>query len=370
MKIVVVGTRGFPGVPGGVERHGEELYPRLAERGCEVTVLTRAPYLPPAGRLKEWRGVRFLHLGAVRSKHFEAALHTLRGVLLARRLRPDLLHVHAIGPALFVPLARALGLPTVMTDHGPDYRRGKWGRAAKAMLRLGESAGVRCSTRVIAVSRGIASDLAERYRRADIAYIPNGVPIPAPVPPGETLRRLGLRPGGYLLTACRFVPEKGLSTLAEAFRLLPSPEARLVIAGGAQLGDPTERALLSAARADPRIVLPGFLSGRPLAELFSHAGLFVLPSLYEGLPIALLEALSYGLPVAVSDIPPHREIPLPPFRYFPPAVPAALAEKIAECLERGITAEERASALGLLRRDFDWDAIAEKTLAVYRSAVL
>jgi len=369
MKIAVVGTRGFPGVPGGVEQHCEQLYPRLAERGCEVTVLTRAPYLPPGRRLAEWRGVGFRHLPSVRSKHFEAALHTFQGVLEARRLRPDLLHVHAIGPALFVPLARALGLRTVMTDHGPDYRRGKWGSAAKAMLRLGESCGVRFSSRVIAISRGIAADIGDRYGRSDVAYIPNGVVIPEPVPPGETLEKLALRPGGYLFTACRFVPEKGLESLIAAFGRIRDPGLKLVIAGEAHFENATSRAVQAAQSADSRIVLAGFLSGRPLSELFSHAGLFVLPSLYEGLPIALLEALSYGLPVAVSDIPQHREVPLPPFRYFPPSAPEAMAVKISECLKRGIEAEERRSTLDLLRRDFDWDAIADQTLAVYRAAL-
>ena len=318
MKVVVVGTRGFPGVPGGVEQHCEQLYPRLASRGCQVTVLTRASYLPPGKRPKAWRGVGFLHLPAVRSKHFEAALHTLHGVLAARFLRPDLLHVHAIGPALFVPLARALGMKTVMTDHGPDYQRGKWGRAAKSMLTLGESLGARYSSRVIAISKGIAADIGERYQRSDVVYIPNGVAIPELVPPGETLKRLALRPGGYLFTACRFVPEKGLTDLVAAFARIKAPELKLVIAGEAHFENSTSRAVKAARAADPRIVLAGFVSGRPLAELFSHAGLFVLPSLYEGLPIALLEALSYGLPAAVSDIPPHREVPLPSFRYFPP----------------------------------------------------
>jgi glycosyltransferase involved in cell wall biosynthesis len=369
MKIVVVGTRGFPGIPGGVEQHCEQLYPRLVSRGCEVVAATRAPYLPPEKRLEEWRGVRFLHLPAVRSKHFEAAFHTWRGVLAARRLRPDLLHFHAIGPSLFVPLARVLGLKTVMTDHGPDYQRGKWGRGAQAMLRLGESCGVRFSSRVIAISKGIAADIAERYGRPDVAYIPNGVAIPEPIPAGETLRKFGLRPRGYLFTACRFVPEKGLEALVAAFGRMPGANLKLAIAGAAQFDDPTGRAVQSAACADPRIVLTGFISGRPLAELFSNAGLFVLPSLYEGLPIALLEALSYGLPVAVSDIPQHREVPLPSFRYFPPSRPEAMAEKIAECLKRGISAEERKSTLALLRRDFDWDAIADRTLAVYRSVL-
>ncbi|MCX6348170.1 MAG: glycosyltransferase family 4 protein, partial [Candidatus Aureabacteria bacterium] len=215
------------------------------------------------------------------------------------------------------------------------------------------------------ISKGITADLEERYGRHDIEYIPNGVVIPDPVPPGETLKMLKLRPGGYLFTACRFVPEKGLESLLAAFARMKETTTELVIAGEAHFENATSRAVKAAAAADPRIVLPGFLSGRPLAELFSNAGLFILPSFYEGLPIALLEALSFRLPVLVSDIPQHREAPLPPFRYFPVGDAEAMSRKIAECLNRGIDAEEKANTLALLKRDYDWDTIAEKTLAVY-----
>ena len=152
MRICVIGLRGLPGVMGGVEKHCEEVLPRVlrADPASEITVITRRCYAP--GR-ESFQGVRRVPLWAWRNKHAEALLHTLLAVLYARFvLRPDLLHIHAIGPALLAPLARALGLAVVVTHHGEDYRRAKWGRLARAALRLGERCAVRHAERVIVVA--------------------------------------------------------------------------------------------------------------------------------------------------------------------------------------------------------------------------
>jgi len=151
----------------------------------------------------------------------------------------------------------------------------------------------------------------------DLQLIPNGVVITELVPPGEVLRQFGLQPGKYVFSACRFVPEKGLVDLIAAYQRLDNPEFNLVLAGDTDHENDTSRDIKAAASRDERIVLPGFLSGQSLRELFSNAGLFVLPSYHEGLPIALLEAMSYQLPVLVSDIAPNKEVTLPKDRYFP-----------------------------------------------------
>lgn len=366
MRIVVAGTRGFPGVQGGVEKHCEELYPRLVSLGCEVTVFTRTPYLPPGKRLSEWKGVKFVHLPCPRTKSFEAIAHTALAVLRARALRPDVLHLHSIGPALLAPLARLLGLKVVMTHHGPDYQRAKWGRAAKAVLRLGESAGVRFSSKVIAISRGIVEHV-KSLHSCDAALIPNGVSPAALRSPGVAMARFGIRPGAYAFTACRFVPEKGLEDLIEAYRAIPSPDFQLVIAGDADHESDTSRRIKQLAAATPGVVLTGFQTGDALAELFSNAGLFVLPSYYEGLPIALLEALSYGLPVLVSGIPQHREVPLAEGSYYPVGDRGALAARLSEAFAKGAGLKAAAQeASRTLAKSYDWDGIAARTFALYR----
>ena len=152
MKIVVIGTRGIPNILGGVETHCEELFPRIAAKGHDVTVIRRTPYVEENNRIAEFKGVKLVDVYAPRKKSIEAIIHTFLAVVKARRLNPDVLHVHAIGPAIMVPFARLLGMKVVMTNHGPDYDRQKWGRLAKTVLKAGESFGTRFSNRVIVIS--------------------------------------------------------------------------------------------------------------------------------------------------------------------------------------------------------------------------
>ena len=189
------------------------------------------------------------------------------------------------------------------------------------------------------------------------------------MPPGETLRKYGLKQKKYIFTACRFVPEKGLHDLISAYQKINNPEYNLVIAGDADHETFYSRRIKSKAKENKMIVLTGFLYGSSLKELYSNAGLFVLPSYFEGLPITLLEAMSFGLPVLVSDIPQLREVELPEYRYFPVGNSDKLAEKIEELMRRQISEEEKKNQFKILREKYDWDDIASKTLAVYKSCL-
>jgi glycosyltransferase involved in cell wall biosynthesis len=367
MKIVVIGTRGFPNVQGGVERHCEELYPRLVKLGCDVTVFTRKPYIKQEDRVTEWQGVKFVHLWCPKKKSFEAISHTFLGVLKAKRISPDIFHIHAVGPSLLSPLGKILGLRIVMTHHGPDYERQKWGSFAKTILRLGEKVGVRYSDRIIAISQGIKKNIQNMYQK-EAEFIPNGVTIPDLIPPGDELKKWNLEPKKYIFTACRFVPEKGIHDLLDAYRHIDNPSFKLVIAGNADHGTAYSRSLEKLASGIEGVILTGFVTGKRLGELFSNAGLFVLPSYYEGLPIALLEALSYRLPVLVSDIPQHKEIPLR-LRYFKPGDIRLLTGILSESFFKGISDSEKREYVSLLERDYNWDDIALKTFEVYKQSL-
>jgi len=367
LRIFVLGTRGFPGVQGGVEKHGEELYPRLAQLGYEITVFTRTPYIPKEKRHAEWRGVKFFHLWCPKQKYLEAISHTFLGVLIGGLKSPDLLHIHAIGPSLMVPLAKLFGMRVIVTNHGPDYMRQKWGGLSKIILKLGEFSGAKFCDKMIVISKGIKELVEKKYGRQDLELIFNGVNLPEVLPPGETLSKYGLTPKQYAFTASRFVPEKGLHDLIQAYLKLKDPPFKLAIAGDADHETEYSRSLKKLGKEKEGIVLTGFISGRPLAELFSNAGLFVLPSYYEGLPIALLEALSYGLPVLVSDIPANREVPLPDFRFFPVGEIEKLAQGMAGLLKMGISHGEKMRNQTFLINNYDWDIIAKKTHQIYTS---
>ncbi len=372
MKVVVLGTRGFPDVQGGVEKHCENLYPELVKRGCEVTVFTRAPYVDPSK--SEYKGVKLVPLKCHRSKYLEAFTHTFKGVLAAKKFKPDILHIHAVGPSLFVPFAGVLGLRTVMTHHGPDYARRKWNWFARVVLRWGERNGCKNARAVICISEAIATDVRKKFKR-DVEVIPNGVMIPQKAQGTEALERFGLAKGKYILAVARFVPEKGLHDLIEAFNQFASMDSgpstmdkewKLVIAGDADHEDEYSRNLKKRAGAAKGAVLTGFLSGKPLAELYSHAGLFVLPSYYEGLPIVLLEAMSYGLSCIASDIPANKEVGMGQERLFKPGDIERLTEKIREFIGTPLGTDEKEKQKEMIREKYDWGKIGEKTMGVYK----
>jgi glycosyltransferase involved in cell wall biosynthesis len=365
MKIWVTGTRGIPDIPGGVEKHAEELYPRIAAMGHDVILATRTAYVTE--RKKEFRGVRLRHIFSPRIKSLEAIVHTFLSVLAARRENPDIVHIHAVGPSLLTPFARLLGLRVVTTNHGPDYDRQKWGRLARLMLRLGEWAGGCFSNQVIVISRIIETIIKTRCGRSS-HLIPNGVTLPQKSESTGYLDSIGVTPGAYILAVSRFVPEKGLDLLVDAFEN-SGVALTLVIAGDADHETPYSLSLKEKIDRTPHVVRTGYVTGEPLAQLFSHARLFVLPSYHEGLPIALLEALSYRLSVLVSDIPANLEVGLPSERYFNTGNASHLTEKIREWTTKSISTEEMKTTRELLAHQYNWDRIAERTIGVYRLAL-
>lgn len=363
MKIVVIGTRGIPGILGGVETHCEELYPRIAANGHDVTVIRRTPYIEPSNRIGSYKGVRLVDVYAPRRKSIEAIVHTFLAVIKARSLKPDILHVHAIGPAILVPFARLLGMKVVMTNHGPDYDRQKWGRLAKSVLKSGERLGTRFANRVIVISTVIADILSSRYGRKDTDLVYNGVVRPVKSASRSWLQTWGVADRPYIVAIGRFVKEKGFHDLIEAYKASGlGREYALVIAGDSDHEDDYSRSLKQQAR-DAGVVLTGFIKGEPLNQLMTNASLFVMPSYHEGLPIALLEAMSYDLDVLVSDIPANRLAVLRSGDFFPVGRTDALAEAMTRKMkERGTPRSYDLSA-------YDWDVIAGQTMEVYRKAL-
>ena len=359
MKIVVTGTRGIPAIMGGVETHCEELFPRVVALGYDVTVMRRSSYV--ADSLTEWHGVKLVDIPTPRKKAFEAIVHTVRAVIAARRLGADVVHIHAVGPALVTPLARLLGMKVVFTHHGPDYDRDKWGTAAKMMLRLGEMLGCRFANRVIVISDVIRNLIASKHGRTKgVSLIYNGVPAADKCHFPEYFSELGITEGNYVLGMSRFVPEKNLHHLIEAFSRVKSEGLKLVIAGDSDFPDEYSEGLKRQAR-EAGVVLTGFVKGQKLHSLLTNARCFVLPSSHEGLPIALLEAMSYGLPVIVSDIPANLEVGLAEECYFPVGDVDTLASRLRVLCDAPVERIDYDMA------KYDWDQIAKEVSDVYRS---
>jgi len=366
LRILALGFRGFPGVQGGIETHAEQLYTRLQSLDCDVEAVVRSRHMTHA-RASSWHGIRYRRLWSPRGSGLEAAVHTLLGTLFAIVHRPDVIHYHAVGPALFAPLARACGLRVVVTHHGPDYEREKWGLLARAILKAGEHLGMRHAHERIAISTTIAR-LVEEKHGVHSSVIRNGVDLPTLGSGTEAIAALGLTRGRYLLCVGRLVPEKRQIDLIDAFAKAGLEGWKLAVVGATTPGDPHVRRVLARAAEVPGIVCTGFRGGAELAQLYEHAGLFVQPSSHEGLPIALLEALSYGLPVLASDIPAHRECPLDQDAYFPMGNIRRLVDGMRSAIAEPITTADRERRRAIVAALCDWDAIARETLGVYRRA--
>ncbi|HEY5587888.1 MAG TPA: glycosyltransferase family 4 protein [Candidatus Paceibacterota bacterium] len=357
MKIVVTGTRGIPNILGGVETHCEELFPRIVQQGYNVTVICRKGYKKDT--YKEYKGVHLLNIGTSPNKLLEAIIHTFKSVWIAKFiLHADLIHIHAIGPAIMTPLARLLGMKVVFTHHGADYERAKWGRIAKWVLRFGERMGVKYANKVIVISEVINSHIIYKYGRNDINLIFNGVNIPVKTHDTSYLDTLGIQKGNYVFAMGRFVPEKGFERLINVFAELNLKEIQLVIAGDTDHEDKFSKKLKNLAR-EKKIILTGFIKGEKLNELLTNTRLFVIPSYHEGLPIALLEAMSFKLDVLASDIPANKTIGLPNDCYFENKNEIDFLNKLSLKISKPVFNREYDMSA------YNWDIIAKETASVY-----
>ena len=372
MKIVVTGTRGIPNIMGGVETHCEELFPRIASLGFDVTLIRRSNYVQDD--LKEWKGVKLVTIPSPKKKSFEAIIHTFRAINEAKRLGADVLHIHAIGPALLVPYAKLLGMKVVFTHHGPDYDRDKWGFVAKTILKMGERMGCMFADDVIVISNVIKNLIAKKYGRTKhVHLIYNGVSEPEICDYPEYFEELGIEKGKYILGMCRFVPEKNLHHLVEAFvkwkkaladsadfaNLSSKNDIKLVLAGDTDFEDSYSLGLKEMARKNG-VVLTGFIKGRKLHSLLTNCRCYCLPSSHEGLPIALLEAMSYGVKVVVSDIPANLEVGLPKEDYFHCGDVEELAAKLGKIIEQPL------QHIDYDMSKYDWKKISDEVADVYR----
>jgi glycosyltransferase involved in cell wall biosynthesis len=361
LRIAMIGCRGVPATYGGIERHVEEVGARLVERGHSVTVYCRPGYSGDQQR-SEYRGMRTVTLPTIPTKHLEAMSHTAIATGRAVLQRHDVYHFHALGPGLLTPLAHlSPGGAAVLTVHGLDFDRGKWGRAARTTLQLSERIATRWAHAVVVV----APDLVDRYREEfgiEASFIRNGVNRPAPptrVPPGR-----------YLLFVGRLTPEKRPNLLIDAFGRLPDSDLRLVVVGGSSHTDDFVGRLEQSARRDPRVTLRGYVYGQELADLYAGARLFVQPSYLEGMPLTVLEAAAHGAPLLTSDIPVHRELlghPAPGRRLFACDSVDDLEGQLRAALaadDAGECAGSRAFGEAVLQR-YSWDDVVDELEELY-----
>lgn len=306
MKIAMIGHKRIPSREGGVERVVEELAVRMAAMGHQVVAYNRAGrHVAGAagdeGGFRQYKGVRIIKVPTFERKSLNAVVYVLLATLHAVFRRYDVIHFHAEGACAFLWLPRAMRIRTVATIHGLDWQRAKWGGFATRFLKYSEKTAAKYADEVIVLSPETQRYFRQVYGR-ETKYIPNGVDRPVRREPDLIQKKYGLKGKDYILFLARIVPEKGLHYLIEAYQGMRSGK-KLVIAGGSSHTDEYMDQIQETCREDKNIIMTGFVQGQELEELFSNCYLYVLPSDVEGMPISLLEAMSYGRQCLVSDIP-------------------------------------------------------------------
>ncbi len=367
LKVAMIGQKGYPPIHGGIEKHVAELAARLPALGVEVDIYSR-PHYSQANGPADLDGVRVHRLASIPTKHLDAISHTIACTGHVLFHDADIVHYHALGPGLLAGIPRLTGRKTVVSVHGLDWQRDKWGAIARQVLRLGETACVSLPQGTIVVSRALRAHFLKKYKETT-TYIPNGI-SPAVYRSPDLIRTVGIS-GKFVLFVGRLVPEKGCHMLLEAWGRLPSAlrdEYQLVIAGDAGFTPGYVEKLHEAAPAGVKFL--GYVHGPILDELYTNTDLLVLPSTLEGLSITLLEGMSYGRCCLVSDIPPNVEAAGGNAVLFASEDIGALKSQLVDIL--GDSAKRaKLGSQGQLHaiEQYSWDRVASMTAELYRSLV-
>ena len=374
LKIAMIGHKRIPSREGGVEIVVDELATRMAARGNHVIVYNRKGHNVAGAEFDStenasnkpffYQGVHVIPVTTVDVKGMAALSSSFFATLKAIKTRPDVIHYHAEGPCVMLRLAHWAGIRTVATIHGLDWQRAKWGRFASTYLKFGERTAAKCADEVIVLSRNMQEYFKNTYRR-DTRFIPNGIERKQSVAAQKITNEYGLNKDDYILFLGRIVPEKGVHYLIEAFRRLDTNK-KLVIAGGSSDSEEYYEQIKQMAAQDPRIILTGFVEDQLLQELYSNAYIYVLPSDLEGMPMSLLEAMSYGNCCLTSDIPECTEVVEDKAATFEHGSVDSLRDSLQGLLEEPQAVQRyKADATGFITSKYDWDAVTERTLATY-----
>ncbi|MDI6840035.1 MAG: glycosyltransferase family 4 protein [bacterium] len=366
MRIAFVGQKGIPATFGGVEKHVEELATRLSKRGHEVTVYSQSHYTKVSG---SYKGVRVVRVPTLKQKNLEMITYTFLSLvhLLFSHRKADIVHFQSVDPAILMGLAK-LKAKVVVTSHGQAYQRsGKWGKLAKAFSKLAERIFIHFPDKRIAVSKILKNYYESKYHR-EVVYIPNGVNIPA-INSSKEIEKFNLMRDGYILYVGRLIPTKGCHLLIDAYKSI-NTNKKLVIVGGSSYSNKYIKKLKESVAGNSNIYFLGYQYGKVLQELFANCSLFVLPSEYEGLPVTLLEAMSFAKPVIFSNIPENLGIAEGCGVSFINKNKEDLATKILFLLKnQKISKDLGKRAIERVVRDYNWDTVVAQTENVYQSLI-
>ena len=370
VKIAMLGHKSIPSRQGGIEIVVEELAVRMAALGHQVTIYNRSGHHVSGKefdqkKLREYKGIRMKYVPTIDKKGLAAMSASFFAAVAAAFGKYDVVHFHAEGPCAMLWLPKLFGKRCIATVHGLDHQRAKWGKFASAYIMLGEKCAVRFADEIIVLSEGVQKYFLDTYGRKT-RFIPNGVNRPV-IHEAEIIKnKFGLEKDTYILFLGRLVPEKGLRYLIQAFKQVKT-DKKLVIAGGSSDTDEFAGELWEMAKDDDRIIFTGFVQGQELDELYSNAYVYTLPSDLEGMPLSLLEAMSYGNCCLVSDIDECASVVEDKALIFKKSDVNDLKEKLQlACDQSKIVEHMKAEAADFICGKYNWDDVVKETLSLYR----
>lgn len=372
MKIAMIGHKRIPSREGGVEIVVEELSKRMVEKGNEVHVYNRMGHHVSGGRydtehLKNYKGIRIITIPTLENKNLNAFLYSFNATIRALFGRYDVIHYHAEGSCVMLLLAHLFRAKTVVTIHGLDWKRAKWGGFATKYLLLGEKTAVKYADEIIVLSQNVQNYFMDTYHR-ETNFISNGIQANEQREAQIITEKYQLKKDDYILYLARIVPEKGVHYLIDAFKKI-STDKKLVIAGGSSGTGEYFDQISKLAAQDDRIIMTGFVQGEELQELYSNAYVYVLPSDIEGMPISLLEAMSYGNCCLTSDIKENSEIIEDKGVVFRKSDVSDLQNKLEYLIHNeDIVKTYKSEAGDFITKKYEWDAVVDRTLGLYTKA--
>ena len=366
----MLGHKRIPSREGGIEIVVEELSTRMAQMGHTVTCYNRSGHHIGGKEFdtnyqKEYKGVKLKKALTVDKKGLAAMTSSFFATIGVAFGKYDVAHYPAEGPCAMMWLAKLFGKRCVATIHGLDHQRAKWGRFAKAYIMLGEKCAVKCADEIIVLSENVQNYFADTYGRKTV-FIPNAVNPATNIPCQLITKNYGLEKDGYILFLGRIVPEKGITYLIDAYKQINTAK-KLVIAGGASDSAEFFEELKQRAKDDERIIFTGFVQGQILEELYSNAYIYALPSDLEGMPLSLLEAMSYSNCCVVSDIPECVQVVEDKAVIFKKGNTNDLAEKLQYlCHNPQIVDTYKQNSATYITNRYNWDDVVNKTLNLYQ----
>lgn len=370
LRIAMLGHKRIPSREGGIEIVVEELATRMAKKSHSVTCYNRKGHNVAGSefdgtKLKTYKGVTLQEVFTIDKRGFAAMTASVSASLRAALGNYDVVHIHAEGPAFMCWLPKLFGKKVIVTVHGLDHQRAKWGKFASWYIRSGEKNAVRFADEIIVLSKGVQDYFQNTYGRTT-RFIPNGVNKAKPRKARQITEKWGLTKDSYILYLGRIVPEKGERYLIEAFKQTKT-DKKLVIAGGSSDTQVFMDELKSLAKDDDRIIFTGFVQGEILEELYSNPYIYTLPSDLEGMPLSLLEAMSYGNCCLTSDIPECAEVVEDKALLFRKSDVSDLKAKLQNACDHPEMVETyKAQAEEFICRKYNWDDVVEKTLKLYQ----